>query len=219
MNHHQQETDAIEQFPHISPNLPLLIEAIIGWREWRVIQNPAGQLCLSAISTDDIWPPYEPMVARHIVVLGPAAAFLKRALSTGDTGTPEAPEAIPQNIYTVHPCMVPDCTCGIHAFKELRQLAEYMDMVLTMTRHGILDPGDLLCYGAVAIWGTVCEHQYGYRAQFAYPQPPLVVLGPPEKTGPAALALRETYGLEFRAPGGLAEAMLILTQGANHGHR
>jgi hypothetical protein len=203
MNHHRQETDAIEQFPHINPNLPLLIEAIIGWREWRVIQNPSGQLRLSAISTDDIWPPYEPMVASHTIF---------RSITAG-------PGMSPQQIYVVHHEMMPHCTCGIHALKDLNHLAELMDMVTTMISIGALDPGETRCYGAVAIWGTVCEHQYGYRAQYAYPQPPLVVLGPPEKTGPAALALRETYGLEFRAPGGLAEAMLILTQGANHGHR
>lgn len=191
---------------------------LVGWREWKIVAQRAGdteRLYLSSFSPATLWPAGEPVVASHTVVLGPAGGFFVRALQAGDTGPPEAPEAMPQEkeIYTLHPCMLPECTCGVHAFKELRQLAEHMDMVLTMTRHGILDQGDLLCYGAVALWGTVCEHEYGYRAQYAYPRPPLVVLGPPEKTGPAALELSKTYGLEFRAQWGPYEAMLILTEG------
>jgi hypothetical protein len=189
---------------------------LVGWREWRIVAQRSGdakRLYLSSFSPATLWPAGEPMVARHSVVLGPAASFFVRDLSTADTGPQQAPDTMPQKIYTIHPCMVPACTCGIHAFKELGQLADHMDMVLTLTRHGILDHGDLLCYGAVSLWGTVCEHEYGYRAQFAYPRPPLVVMGPPEKTGPAALELSKTYGLEFRAPWGPAEAMLILTEG------
>jgi hypothetical protein len=50
-----------------------------------------------------------------------------------------------------------DCTCGIYAAKTLDHFrsAEY-------ERYGI--------YGEVYLWGTVVEHELGYRAQFAYPK-------------------------------------------------
>ncbi len=50
-----------------------------------------------------------------------------------------------------------DCTCGIYASKSLEHLRR---------------PGyeRLLIYGQVLLWGVVVEHQYGWRAQYAYPQ-------------------------------------------------
>jgi hypothetical protein len=50
-----------------------------------------------------------------------------------------------------------DCKCGIHAAKTVAHLRrEGYD------RYGI--------YGEVYLWGTVVEHQQGWRAQFAYPK-------------------------------------------------
>ena len=52
---------------------------------------------------------------------------------------------------------VPDlgCTCGLHAVADAH--------VLRRTR----DPSVL---GTVALWGRIAEHEFGYRAAFAYPQ-------------------------------------------------
>lgn len=49
------------------------------------------------------------------------------------------------------------CKCGVHAAKTVAHLRreEY-------DRNGI--------YGEVYLWGTVVEHQQGWRAQFAYPK-------------------------------------------------
>jgi DNA-binding CsgD family transcriptional regulator len=49
------------------------------------------------------------------------------------------------------------CTCGIYAVKSLDQLRD-----LDCGRRGIS--------GEVHLWGTVIEHQTGWRAQFAYPK-------------------------------------------------
>jgi len=49
----------------------------------------------------------------------------------------------------------PGCTCGLHGTHGFE--------VLRKTRC----PAVL---GRVALWGRVIEHEYGYRAQFAYPQ-------------------------------------------------
>lgn len=49
----------------------------------------------------------------------------------------------------------PGCTCGLHGTHAVE--------ILRRTKC----PAVL---GRVALWGTVIEHEYGYRAQFAYPQ-------------------------------------------------
>jgi DNA-binding CsgD family transcriptional regulator len=55
------------------------------------------------------------------------------------------------------------CTCGIYAVRSLDQLR-----VADYGRRGI--------FGEVYLWGTVIEHQSGWRAQFAYPK--TLVLSP-----------------------------------------
>lgn len=54
-----------------------------------------------------------------------------------------------------HDAPDPGCTCGLHATHSVD--------VLRRTRC----PAVL---GRVALWGRVIEHEYGYRAQYAYPQ-------------------------------------------------
>src|ERR1035437_8350522 len=51
-----------------------------------------------------------------------------------------------------------DCTCGVYASKSLEQL-----LTTGYAKCGI--------HGEVYLWGTVVEHELGYRAQFAYPKP------------------------------------------------
>jgi hypothetical protein len=49
-----------------------------------------------------------------------------------------------------------NCTCGIYAAKS------YEDMVNMGVRPQV--------YGEVYLWGKICEHKLGYRAQCAYPK-------------------------------------------------
>lgn len=67
------------------------------------------------------------------------------------------------------------CTCGIYASKSLEHLRR---------------PGyqRSLIYGQVLLWGTIVEHQRGWRAQYAYPKSFLL---PPEVL-PVALKEIET---------------------------
>ena len=50
-----------------------------------------------------------------------------------------------------------NCTCGIYAVKTLHHFRS-----AGYERYGI--------HGEVYLWGTVVEHELGYRAQFAYPK-------------------------------------------------
>jgi hypothetical protein len=50
-----------------------------------------------------------------------------------------------------------DCTCGVYAAKNLGNLRQF----------GYEERG---IHGEVYLWGTVVEHQLGWRAQFAYPK-------------------------------------------------
>jgi hypothetical protein len=50
-----------------------------------------------------------------------------------------------------------DCTCGVYAAKNLEHLRQ-----LGYEGRGIR--------GEVHLWGTVVEHELGWRAQFAYPR-------------------------------------------------
>src|SRR5215469_14386581 len=51
----------------------------------------------------------------------------------------------------------PSCTCGVHATKTLERLRQ-----CGYGRFGV--------YGEVYLWGTVVEHEHGWRAQYAYPK-------------------------------------------------
>jgi hypothetical protein len=55
----------------------------------------------------------------------------------------------------LHPSPDPDCSCGLHGTHGLD--------ILRKTR----TPGVL---GRVALWGTVIEHELGFRASLGYPQ-------------------------------------------------
>ena len=64
-----------------------------------------------------------------------------------------------------------DCTCGVYAAKNLEHLLQF-----GYEGRGI--------HGEVYLWGTVVEHELGWRAQFAYPKN----LYLPLKTLPSTLA-------------------------------
>jgi len=57
----------------------------------------------------------------------------------------------------VHDAPHEDCTCGIYAAKTLCHFRS-----AGYERYGI--------YGEVYLWGTIVEHEFGHRAQFAYPK-------------------------------------------------
>jgi hypothetical protein len=56
-----------------------------------------------------------------------------------------------------------DCACGIYASRSLDHLRS-----AGYERYGI--------HGEVHLWGTVVEHEFGWRAQYAYPKSFLLLL-------------------------------------------
>lgn len=58
----------------------------------------------------------------------------------------------------VHDAPQMNCTCGVYAAKSLDCLR-----ALGYMRYGSI-------YGELYLWGTVVEHQLGWRAQYAYPK-------------------------------------------------
>jgi len=59
--------------------------------------------------------------------------------------------------HDAHEAPQADCTCGVYASKSLEHLR-----TTGYARYGI--------HGEVNLWGTVVEHEQGWRAQFAYPK-------------------------------------------------
>ena len=60
-------------------------------------------------------------------------------------------------VHDAHEPPQTNCTCGVYASKSLEQL-----LTTVYAKCGI--------HGEVYLWGTVVEHELGWRAQFAYPK-------------------------------------------------
>ncbi len=60
-------------------------------------------------------------------------------------------------VHCPHSAPLIKCTCGIYAYKSLEHAREYGG-----ERSRI--------HGQVSLWGTIVEHQQGWRAQYAYPK-------------------------------------------------
>lgn len=58
---------------------------------------------------------------------------------------------------TDHEAPVDHCSCGVYATKSYQHLQQII-------------PVGAFVHGEVYLWGTVVEHDAGYRAQFAYPK-------------------------------------------------
>jgi len=63
-----------------------------------------------------------------------------------------------RTIHAAHDAPQPDCRCGVYASKSLGHLR----------RTGYWEYG--VVHGEVCLWGTVVEHEHGWRAQFACPK-------------------------------------------------
>jgi hypothetical protein len=60
-------------------------------------------------------------------------------------------------VHDAHDVPQANCTCGVYAAKTLQHLCS-----MGYAKCGI--------HGEVHLWGTVVEHEHGWRAQFAYPK-------------------------------------------------
>ncbi len=64
---------------------------------------------------------------------------------------------LPRFKHDSHQVPHPSCTCGVYAAKAIERLQQS-----GYRRFGV--------YGEVHLWGTVIEHERGWRAEFAYPK-------------------------------------------------
>jgi hypothetical protein len=101
-----------------------------------------------------------PVVAHRVWLLGPYGLLSLN----GQTWPPnQRLQADCKRSFNRHTPPHGDCSCGIYAAKSFDQLR----------RIGYAELG---VWGEVYLWGTVVEHQLGWRAQFAYPK--TLVVGP-----------------------------------------
>jgi hypothetical protein len=123
--------------------VPDYLEPLRGYRVWHVRHGTELEsLCGTA------WPPFEHLEARPCMALQAGDVTAGRIACDGA------------------PCVdhwTCGLRCGIYAFSTL-------DRVLGAIRHeSFLLRRSPLVVGEVWLWGRVARHEYGYRAQFAYP--------------------------------------------------
>jgi hypothetical protein len=157
--------------------IPAVATPVVGWRMWRILTGPGAAPCLASLNQDIIWPAAEPLRARHSGA-AMSAARLQPSWCWDDQML-AFPEAFGH------------CACGIYAYDSPERTAEDLGRIAST------EP--LLCAGAVALCGVVFCHENGYRAQFAYPQQPLLVFGPEETSRTVAAELSQRYGVRFIA--------------------
>ena len=75
--------------------------------------------------------------------------------------------------HSSHAAPAAGCTCGLYAASSPRDLA----------RAGVYGYVDVCVVGAIAMWGTVVEHQRGARSAKAYPARLALVCGPCLRVG------------------------------------
>jgi hypothetical protein len=126
----------------VSERAPDLIEPIIGWRVWDVVEVD-GRLRLASVCFRTPWPPGQAMVAscrRSSFNTGRAAVLVHRA---------------PHSL----------CSCGIYAADSSDRALAYLSRLFRggpQTVHRVIGP--------VALWGTAVECSRGWRCSHAYPR-------------------------------------------------
>jgi hypothetical protein len=118
----------------------LIAGPIIAYRFWAVRSRGDDTFLTSLNSSDQRWMPSMPMQAICNI----------RALRSSEGGHPRtsAPDTA--------------CRCGLYALKQVRDYPDgWVDSSESCLR--------AIAAGRVALWGTVIEHEHGYRAEYAYP--------------------------------------------------
>jgi hypothetical protein len=124
---------------------PDLIEPIVGWRLWLVVED-GGYLWLESVLYPIRWLPQRALVARCVPH---RRCYLCR---------PREVQSFPS-----HPAPDEECECGIYAARNPGMLAPYLDSAY---------PGRKAVervLGRVRLWGEVIEAERGWRGQYAYP--------------------------------------------------
>jgi hypothetical protein len=128
--------------PYGWDHAPDLIEPIVGWRVWDVVDSD-GELLLSSLCFRATWPPGRAMLA----------SCRRSTFNLGRSRLPghRAPEAT--------------CSCGIYAVESSDRALPYLSRLFRggpRTVHRVVGP--------VALWGTAVEGTRGWRSSHAYPR-------------------------------------------------
>jgi hypothetical protein len=141
--------------------LPDYCEALTGYRSWSIATSGLLLGCSHAAP----WPPRAPMFAQCHT----NAEYAGREPHLNDGQWIAAP--------------APHCGCGIYAYKTDEWIEEYR----TVTGWTWGEPR---VWGAVKLWGRIIEHQWGYRAEYAYPHELCT------NDGPLAAKIATLYGVK-----------------------
>lgn len=174
-------------------HIPEYAEPLVGYRIWRVRQQPVDDPSYAARKWDGFprpqvlrltamygvqdvgttWPAYRRFEATHEPRSGMWPHLTSEALQQCQ-GTPCNNSATGYG-------------CGIYAQQSIHMLErDWCQLLTSMFLYGPL------VIGAVYLWGRVTIHQYGYRAQYGYPA---YLLGAYDCDG---AAVAKEYGIEFR---------------------
>lgn len=107
-----------------------------------------------------------------------------------------------------HAAPAESCECGIYA-ADLSGALEYA------RNAGGGYFSSMRVFGSVALWGTVAEHEHGWRAEHAYPAEIVVPAAAfPRRRGPSTLAAVEhdlaSYGVPLRISDDPAELLELI---------
>jgi hypothetical protein len=173
--------------------IPDLAEPITAWRCWVIGGDEATPLLISPKS-GTMWPPVEGFESK--VIRNPDRNFISAKCTKGlrpEGATPcrTCPSLTAANHYGVG--------CGIYAYKTMGDLAwDFSPPGLSRHDPTMVGAWNTLIWGKVLLWGTVYEHDHGYRAEFARVEELVVIDGLGDLGGRAparAAKLAEFYGV------------------------
>ena len=123
------------------PIAPDYVEPLIGWRAWHIVPTPDGPR-LHSIGRDVTWQPgreHHASCRRH-------QPWLRRRRAGRGHAAPAT-----------------SCSCGVWAVQTPTHAASALDIYGRSWKpiHRVL--------GRVSLWGTIVEHDRGWRAELAYP--------------------------------------------------
>jgi hypothetical protein len=121
---------------------PDYIDPVIGWRSWSSVEID-NETCLSSLYFPTVWPVGRPLTAACLLT----RRRTRRLVRLFDPRP--------------HPAPSTACECGIYAVKPER---------FRVNLRGRDEGAGLPVFGRVSLWGLVHEHEYGWRASFAYPE-------------------------------------------------
>ena len=127
--------------------IPDLVEPVVGWRAWRIIEALPREPRLRPFAGELVdWPAGVPTFA----------VCADRRL--GGTLEPHDPPGV-------------GCSCGLYAHKTLGQLwAGHTPTMWPWPTSAAEGASPGMVWGRVSLWGRVLEYYGGYRAQAGYPQ-------------------------------------------------